>query len=164
VRELVLRADGVGGARFGAEADGVISYVTGLVGAPTADSGWIDAAGSPFGSCPGPRVRGVQWGQLQLFFGDKTSVSTVPEHFYSYSYGAFTGQPAAPEGLLTDTGFGLGSPLSSVRAAAPSVSVFDDPVFGAGFSITAGGLSGTLSDATDAGRVLVLYGGIGCGE
>jgi hypothetical protein len=164
VRELVLRPDGVGGARFGADAESVISYVTGLVGAPSADSGWVDALESPFGACSGPRVRGLQWGQLQLLFGDQTSVSSVPEHFFYFSYGAFTGQPVTPAGLHTEAGIALGSNLAQLRAAYPELTVFEDPIFGAGFVVTQGGLSGSLTDTTDAGAVLVLYGGIGCGE
>ncbi|MGD9703978.1 MAG: hypothetical protein AB7Q42_22135 [Acidimicrobiia bacterium] len=161
---LVLRADGLGGALFGAQADSVIAYINGVAGPPTADSGWVDALESPFGACSGPRVRGVQWGQLQLLFGDESSVSSAPGHFFSYRYGGFTGQPPAPEGLHTDVGLALGSPLAQIRDAYPSVTVFEDPLFGVGFTITQGGLSGTLTDATDDGQVQVLYGGIGCGE
>ena len=39
---LVLRDDGLGDARFGAEPESVISYVTSIIGRPTADSGWAD--------------------------------------------------------------------------------------------------------------------------
>ena len=58
----------------------------------------------------------------------------------------------------------LGSTLGQIRAAHPEVTVFEDPIFGAGFSISQGGISGTLTDGSDAGQVEVLYGGIGCGE
>lgn len=162
--ELVLLPVGVGTARFGAEAEGVISYISGIAGPPTADSGWIDALESPFGVCSGERVRGLQWGQLQLLFGDESSVSTVPGHFFSYRYGGFTDQPPVPAGLRTDAGLVLGSTLGQIRAAHPEVTVFEDQIFGAGFSISQGGISGTLTDSSDAGQVEVLYGGIGCGE
>ena len=151
-------------ARFGAEAEGVISYISGIAGPPTADSGWVDALESPFGVCSGERVRGLQWGQLQLLFGDESSVSSVPGHFFSYRYGGFTDQPPVPAGLRTDSGLVLGSTLAQIRAAHPEVTVFEDPIFGAGFSISQGGISGTLTDGSDAGQVEVLYGGIGCGE
>ena len=164
VRELVLLPDGVGGARFGAEAEGVISYISGIAGLPTMDSGWVDALESPFGACSSGRVRGVQWGQLQLLFGDESSVSTLPGHFFSYRYGGFTDQPPVPAALKTVAGFALGSTLGQIRTVYPDVTVFEDPIFGAGFSISQGGISGTLTDASDTGQVTVLYGGIGCGE
>jgi hypothetical protein len=162
--ELVLLPVGVGTARFAAEADGVVAYVSRYVGAPTADSGWIDALESPFGVCSGERVRGVQWGQLQLLFGDESSVSSAPGHFFSYRYGGFTDQPPVPAALRTDAGLMLGSTLAQIRAVHPEVTVFEDPIFGAGFAISQGGISGTLTDGSDAGQVKVLYGGIGCGE
>jgi len=164
VSELVLLPVGVGTARFGAAAEGVISYISGIAGPPTADSGWIDALESPFGACSGERVRGLQWGQLQLLFGDESSVSSVPGHFFSYRYGGFTDQPPEPAGLRTDAGLVLGSTLAQLRAAHPEVTVFEDRIFGAGFSVSQGGISGTLTDLSDAGQVEVLYGGIGCGE
>jgi hypothetical protein len=162
--DLVLRQDGVGGARFGADAEQVISYITGIVGPPTVDSGWVDAVDSPFGPCSGPRVRGVEWGQLQMLFGDRTSVSSTPEHFFHYSYGSFTAPSVSPAGLTTDTGLGLRSTLGQFRAVYPDLTVFDDPFYGPGFSVVRGGFSGSLTDASDDGQVLVLYGGIGCGE
>ena len=162
--ELVLLPVGVGRARFGTEAEGVISYISGIAGPPTADSGWVDALESPFGACSGERVRGLQWGQLQLLFGDESSVSSVPGHFFSYRYGGFTDQPPVPPGLRTDSGLLLGSTLAQIRSAHPEVTVFEDAIFGAGFSISQGGISGTLTDSSDAGQVEVLYGGIGCGE
>ena len=161
---LVLRPDGVGGARFGADAEQVIAYVNGIAGPPTVDSGWVDAAASPFGPCAGPRVRGVEWGQLQLLFGDRTSVSSTPEHFFHYSYGSFTAPTVSPPGLTTATGLGLRSTLGQFRATYPELTVFDDPFYGPGFTVTPGGFSGSLTDATDEGQVLVLYGGVGCGE
>ena len=114
--ELVLLPVGVGTARFGAEADGVIAYISRYIGPPTADSGWIDALESPFGVCSGERVRGLQWGQLQLLFGDESSVSSTPGHFFSYRYGGFTDQPPVPAGLRTDSGLMLGSTLAQIRA------------------------------------------------
>ncbi len=124
--ELVLLPVGVGRARFGTEAEGVISYISGIAGPPTADSGWVDALESPFGACSGERVRGLQWGQLQLLFGDESSVSSVPGHFFSYRYGGFTDQPPVPAGLRTDSGLLLGSTLAQIRSAHPEVTVFED--------------------------------------
>lgn len=161
---LELRPDGLGRWDFGALADDVVDGVNGLLGAPTVDSGWLDSLDAPYGACPGPRVRVVRWGQLQLYFGDESEVSEQPGHFYHYSYGEFVGEPPAPEGLVTASNIGLGSTLADVRAAAPDAEVYDDPFYGAGFVVTPGGLSGTLSNATDIGRVTVLFGGIGCGE
>ena len=164
VGELVLRSVGIGEQTFGAPADDAVRYLTEQLGAPTVDSGWLDSADAPYGACPGPRVRVVQWGQLQLYFGDESEVSVEPGHFFYYSYGAFTGLPPAPEGLVTEAGIGIGSTLAEVRSAYPEAREYDDPLYGAGFIVTDGGISGTLTDATEIGRVTVLFGGIGCGE
>jgi hypothetical protein len=37
---LPLRYDGIGDVRFGADADGAVQVISGVLGAPTSDSGW----------------------------------------------------------------------------------------------------------------------------
>jgi hypothetical protein len=164
ISELVLRNDGVGGARFGAEVEGVVAYVSGLLGPATSDSGWVPADQSPYGVCPGNEARGVRWGQLQLLFSDATSVTSGTRHLFAYSYGAFVGEDPAPVGLHTEGIVGLGSTVAQLRAAHPETEVFEDPVIGSGFIVLDGGLSGTLSGAAEDSTINIIYGGIGCGE
>ena len=40
IQELLLRGDGIGLARFGAAPEGVIDYVTSILGGNTSDTGW----------------------------------------------------------------------------------------------------------------------------
>ena len=53
--ELVLRANGLGDAVFGADPDGVIAYVTSIIGPSTVDTGWVDPLS--VGACPGTEFR-----------------------------------------------------------------------------------------------------------
>ena len=59
---LTLTETGLGEVLFGADPDGVIAYVSSLLGAPTSDTGWVD----PFtiGPCIGTELRIVTWGVL----------------------------------------------------------------------------------------------------
>lgn len=65
--KLVVAADGLGDALFGAEPEQVISYVTAVIGPPSDDSGWIDA-NTDFPACPGNELRIVRWDDLRLLF------------------------------------------------------------------------------------------------
>lgn len=132
------------------------------LGEPTEDSGYVDAY-SAFGSCPGSRVRGVRWDDLLLLFGDESTIVDGRLHFFSWKYGPTSGSTAVPPGLKTDSGITLGSTVADLRRGHPSVQIFSDEIFGAGFEIERT-LSGTLSSTESSGRVTVLYGGITCGE
>lgn len=160
--DLLLQSGGIGAVRFGLDPEGVIAYVTKRLGEPTSDSGYVDSY-SAFGSCPGSRVRGVQWGDLLLLFGDESTVVDGRLHFFSWKYGPKSGATADPPGLKTETGITLGSTVADLRRLHSSVQIFSDEIFGAGFEIERT-LSGTLSSTERSGTVTVLYGGITCGE
>jgi hypothetical protein len=166
---------GLGPAGFGDAPAGTIAVVTAALGPPDHDSGWIDAF-SPYGTCPPPEVRGVEWGTspsgygaglLLLFSNGETGwASAGTEHFLSYVYAG--GNPA---GLVTDRGIGIGSTLAEVRAAYPGVVVAEDP-----FDPSAGTwrvdsnpaddgqLFGYATGQADGDVVTGIVGGIGCGE
>lgn len=160
--DLRLWSGGLGDVRFGVDPEGVISFIKKRLGPPDEDSGYVDSY-SEFGSCPGTRVRGVRWGDLLLLFGDESTVADGRLHFYSWKYGPATGATIDPPGLKTDAGIGLGSTVADLRRLYPSVQVFSDEIFGAGFEIERT-LSGTLSSIQASGTVTVIYGGITCGE
>lgn len=162
VEDLRLWSGGIGDVRFGVDPEGVISYMSRRLGEPTEDSGYIDSY-STFGSCPGSRVRGVRWGDLQLLFGDESTVVDGRLHFFSWKYGPKSRATPVPDGLRTESGITLGSTVADLRKAHPSVQIFSDEIFGAGFEIERT-LSGTLSSTERSGTITVLYGGITCGE
>lgn len=162
VDDLKLWSGGIGDVRFGVDPEGVVTYMTKRLGEPTGDSGYIDAY-SEFGSCPGSRVRGVRWGDLLLLFGDESTVVDGRLHFFSWKYGPMSSGALVPPNLRTEAGVTIGSTVSDLRRLHPSVEIFSDEIFGAGFEIERT-LSGTLSSTESSGRVTVLYGGIACGE
>ncbi|MGA0263335.1 MAG: hypothetical protein ACO3MH_07030 [Ilumatobacteraceae bacterium] len=159
--ELILRSNGLGSARFGVEPEGVISFVTSLLGRPDSDTGYIDSF-SEFGMCPGSEVRGVRWGDLLLLFGDDSDFGSGRRHFYQWQYGPQTSSPLRPNGPLTDGLIGLGSTVAEMRRVYPDVEIFADDVFGPGFELEPL-LWGTLTDDSEAGRVIALVGGTPCG-
>ena len=160
--ELFLRSDGLGSIRFGVEPDGVVDYVSSLLGDPDSDTGYVDSF-SEFGTCPGTEVRGVRWGDLLLVFGDESDFDSGRRHFYQWQFGPQTESPLRPNGPLTDGGIGLGVTVSEIRAVYPDVVIFDDEIFGPGFELEPL-LWGTLTDDAPTGRVIALVGGTPCGE
>jgi hypothetical protein len=163
IRELVLRFDGVGQAVFGADPDVVIEYVQSLLGAPTADTGWVDP--SSFALCPGNEVRRVDWGVLSLLFSDDTPVTFGRRHFFSWEYGREDQIGAEPQGLSTPGGTTLGSRVVDLRAEFPDVAVNpgeDNGVIPPNFYLN-DNFRGLLTGAADDDVVTVMFGGYGCG-
>ena len=160
---ITLRPDGVGDALFGAEPEGVIAYLRGLLGPPSTDSGWVSAVQR---TCPGTEVRNVTWGDLALLFGDQSNVSTLRRHFFAWSYGPPAGEVIAPFGLVTAAPalIGIGSTVSQLRAAYPSAVIFaGDELVGPWAKISEG-LVAYLTNTGPAGVVTSFVGGTGCGE
>jgi len=171
---LVLEADGLEAVDFGQGPSIVISTVTATLGAePDADTGWLDAFDNPYGTCPSPEVRGVEWGILVLLF---TSAETdfAPagtRHFFTYSYAPLPSKPGAgPHGLETSEGIGLGSTTKQVQDAyGDRVEIIEDEVFGPFFAVDLDfesdtALGGTLTSSNPTGKVASVLGGVGCGE
>ena len=164
--KLVLRGDSLGDVRFGVDAEGAISYVESLLGAPDSDSGYVDSA-SEFGLCPGEQVRGVRWGDLLLLFGDESEGASGRLHFYGWRFGPVGTSMPEPVGPATEGGITLGATVNEVLRAHPNADVYSDDVFGAGFDIDAGArglVSGSLYDDSPNGVTLALFGGVTCGE
>jgi hypothetical protein len=158
---LVLSGDGIGSAEFGADPDGVVSYIASFLGEPTNDSGWIDPL--EVGACPGSEIRFVEWGVLTVVFGDVSNVVSGRRHFFSYTYGLGGEVGAPPVGLTTERGVTLGSRVIDVVAAYPGVTLnpedeFSDPSF-----YVNDNLRGSLTGVEDDAIVTVIFGGVGCG-
>ncbi len=99
--DFSLETDGLGAVSFGADPDGVITFVTSFLGGATADTGWVD----PFtiGACGGTQLRQVTWGDLQLEFGDVSNIAEGRPHFYAYYYGKEGSSTASPAGSRPPT-------------------------------------------------------------
>jgi hypothetical protein len=162
VQELVLSGTGIGAAEFGADPDGVVSYIGSFLGKPTSDSGWIDPAS--VGGCPGTELRLVDWGALTLLFGDVSQVVQGRRHFSSYTYGVDGEVGAAPAGLTTERGITVGSRVVDLKAAYPGVKLNPQDDFTAPSFYVDDNLTGFLTGITDDSTVTVIRGGIGCGE
>jgi len=164
VKGLEISGDGLGGALFGAEADGVVAYVSSILGDPTNDSGWEDplAIGA---ACTGTTVRFVDWNDLQLFFTDDSPAAQGLRHFAAFNYGpAVDGAVLNPNGLVTDNGVGVGTTVEFLRASYPKVQISPgDDIGGPSFFISEG-LSGFLSGTSSSDVIISFVGGYGCGE
>ncbi|MEO7370259.1 MAG: hypothetical protein ABIZ69_05315 [Ilumatobacteraceae bacterium] len=159
----MLRPNGLGDAAFGADPDGVIAYVSSIIGQPTVDTGWIDPLS--VGACPGTEIRSLSWGDLTLQFGDSSSVTTGRRHFFSYVYGpSFIEGQLSPAGLKTDAGIGIGATVAELTGTYPSAVISPgDELGGPNFFINEG-LAGFLTGVTPADTVRSVLGGQGCGE
>lgn len=168
IQELLLRGDGLGSARFGAEPQGVIDYVTSILGGNTADTGWVDPftfADCGFGGLA-TVARRVDWGVLSLLFSDASQYATERRHFIGYEYGRVGQIGDDPQGLRTPGGVTLGSRVVDLLAEFPDASINpgeDDLGFPDNFYVS-DVFYGLLTGTTTEDVVTVMFGGNGCGE
>ncbi|MDW3213763.1 MAG: hypothetical protein R8G01_07200 [Ilumatobacteraceae bacterium] len=163
VQELLLRGDGIGSARFGAAPEGVIEYVTSILGGNTGDTGWVDPL--TFAVCDGTVARRVDWGVLSLLFSDLSDVADGRRHFMGYEYGRDGQVGDEPIGLRTAGGTTLGSRVVDLLADFPDASVnpgeadIDIPD---NFYVS-NNFYGLLTGTDPEDVVTVIFGGFGCG-
>ena len=164
VQELVLSGDGLGSAVFGAEAEGVIDYVTSILGGNTADTGWV--APDSFAVCDGTIARRVDWGTVSLLFTDLSEIADGRRHFIGYEYGRVGEIGDEPVGLRTPGGITLGSRVVDLLAEFPDAAVNEgDPQVGIPDNFYVSNVFyGLLTGTTADDYVTVLFGGYGCGE
>jgi hypothetical protein len=164
VQELLLRGDGLGSAKFGAAPDGVIDYVTSILGGNTADTGWVDP--STFAACEGTVARRVDWGVLSLLFSDFSIVAEGRRHFMGYEYGRVGVIGDEPVGLRTPGGTTLGTRVVDLLADFPEASVNageNDVDIPPNFYVS-DNFYGLLTGIDPEDVVTVVFGGPGCGE
>jgi len=181
---VVLRADGLGVAAFGATEGDALRALRRRLG-PTEERGsWSGA--TPFGTCPGP-VRAVRWGRLYVLF---TSGPTRygPDgrwHLFAWQVDAvqrtkvdpqYAGPapPTEPPPLRgyspkTAAGVGFGSTVAELRAAyGGRVRItFGEPGMIHQFTVRRGAtieLFGSLTGGTQGSTVTGLAAGAVCGE
>lgn len=164
VQELVLSGDGLGGAVFGAEPQGVIDYVSSILGGNTADTGWVPP--DTFAVCDGTEARRVDWGTLSLLFTDLSPIANGRRHFIGYEYGRVGQIDEEPVGLRTEGGVTRGSRVIDLLAEFPDAAINEgepDSGFPDGFYVS-DVFYGLLTGTTAEDYVTVLFGGYGCFE
>jgi hypothetical protein len=168
VQELILRGDGLGSAKFGAGPEGVIEYVTSVLGGNTGDTGWVDPF--TFADCgaggAATRARRVDWGVLSLLFSDASDYAFERDHFMGYEYGRVGQIGDEPAGLHTTGNVGLGSRVIDLLAEFPEVAVNEgDEEVGIPTNFYVSDyFYGLLTGIADDDVVTVIFGGYGCGE
>ncbi|MGA1439603.1 MAG: hypothetical protein ACO4CU_07225 [Ilumatobacteraceae bacterium] len=168
VRELVLFGDGLGAARFGAEAEGVIGYLTSVLGGTTGDTGWVDPFS--FADCgaggAATIARRVDWGVLSLLFSDGSNYANGRRHFIGYEYGRVGQVGDEPQGLRTPGGVTLGSRVVDLAAEFGDVRINEgDPEIDIPDNFYVSDVFYGLLTGTDVDDVVtVIFGGYGCGE
>jgi hypothetical protein len=158
--DFVLGTNGLGSVSFGADPDGVITFVTSFLGGATADTGWVD----PFtiGACGGTQLRQVSWNDLQLEFGDVSNVAEGRPHFYAYYYGKEGSPTATPGGLATAEGITIGSTVAELLQAYPGILLRSGDEFTNDSFFVNDNLTGRLSGLADPDLVEMVIGGIPC--
>jgi hypothetical protein len=160
---LILHPEGIGEVTFGTDPEIVISYVAGLLGSPTADTGWVEIE-SELLLCEREGFRQVEWGVLRLEFGDLILDEIDQMQFIGWDYGLDGRLGEPPEGIITELGVGLGARVDELLAAYPTTRLFEGeegnypPSF-----IGAGGLEGFTTGTGSSDVVTVLKGGTRCG-
>lgn len=164
VQELVLTGEGLGSAVFGADPEGVIDYVSSILGSDTADTGWVDP--DSFAVCDGTVARRVDWGTLSLLFTDLSPIANGRRHFIGYEYGRVGEIGDDPVGLRTPGGITLGSRVVDLLAEFPdaAVNTGDSSVGIPDNFYVSNVFYGLLTGTTAEDYVTVLFGGYGCGE
>lgn len=159
---LVLLADGIGPVMFGADADGVVDYMTSFLGPPTHDTDWVD----PFeiGLCPGTELRLVSWGVLTITLGDESDIASARRHFVAYSYGIDGEVGLEPVGLESEEGVTIGSSVSDLVAAYPDALLIEEDDFAGPSFVIDESRYGYVTGLGDDDLVTVILGGQGCGE
>ena len=151
-----LRFDGLGDLRFGVDPEDAISYLSGILGNPTADSKWVNAGDI---GCEGDQARTVFFDDLRLTFGDESDISTGRRHFFTWSFGPPAGFAPKPEGLATQQGVTIGTSVADILKAYPAarLSGGDDPS-----AELSEGLLVQLTSISPTGVVTQLVGGTPC--
>ena len=169
---LTLEDDGIGGVPFGTDPATTIAYAESVLGPAKNDTGWVDSF-SKYGTCPGPVVRGVEWGGEDSGFGfvllfTEAPTSYLPvggQHLFGYYY---FGDPA---GLVTVAGITVGSTLGDAQASHPGSTADEHPlVVGSALwtldvDVDDDAVLWGFADGLGAGDLLTsINGGSTCGE
>jgi hypothetical protein len=161
VAPIVLQKDGLGIVSFGATPEATIATVSKVLGIPTKDTGMVPSF-SAYGTCPGEQIRGVEWNNFYVLFGDTVFGKNA---FFQYGY---TDTKDAPHvaALTTGKGLTLGMHTEELKTLYPEATIGDWLPGQKGFTLDKDGsgtgkyLGGTLIDD----KVYWIAGGELCGE
>ena len=153
---MPLRFDGLGDLRFGVDPEDAITYLSNILGKPTADSKWVNAADI---GCKGSEARTVFWDDLRLTFGDESDISTGRRHFFAWSFGPPAGFAPKPAGMATLLGVTIGTSVADIIKADPSAHLSGGDDASAQLSE---GLVVYLTNTTPTGVVTELLVGTQC--
>jgi len=154
---IVLRGDGLGVVDLGATPAVAIAAVSAALGDPSSDTGWQSSSGS-YGTCPGERIRGVEWDHLVLLFTDGDTAYGHGEHLFTWR---LTGAPPA---LGTAKGLGYKATVADAEELYPGdveVTEPDEPFPG---FVTIRLDGGTITGYLDGDVITNLEAGTGCSE
>ncbi len=136
------------GAAIGAEAEGAIAKLTGVLGAPDVDTGWD--VGCPLNSATVKDERQLTWGHLHAYFTRPSE--TAAGAFSGYGYVLLEGEELplgdAIRRITLPNGVSLGAAIGDV-AKAIGAKVVANPTFGwmsvatSGVEFTADGKANT---------------------
>ncbi len=115
---LLLESDGLGGLKFGATQEDVLTTLSRVIGTSTKDTGWT-SSNSEYGSCPGKEIRVIEWNRLRVFLGD-TKYGT--KTFFQFEYTDRDTKNPVPV-ITTSEGITLGSTKAEVQKAYPNVKI-----------------------------------------
>lgn len=160
-QKLVLEQDGLDAINFGAAPEETIAAISAVLGTPTKDTGVVESF-SKYGTCPGDTVRGVEWKNFYVLFGD-----TVwgKNKFYGYGYTDIRdAEHISP--LYTAKGVTIGMSAAEMKEKYPKATIGEWLPGQKAFTLERGAshdgrfLAGTLIDD----KIYFLSGGIMCGE
>ena len=158
---IVLRHDGLAAVIFGATEEEVVSTLTTSLGTPTKDTGWIDSF-SPYGNCPGEKIRGIEWGSLHVLVGDTPQYGT--KTFFGFEYVDRTGSETPL--LFTERGITLGATREAIEKAYPDATFGEWLPGQTGTTFVRGG-SGSgqyLGGTIENDKLFWIGGGVLCAE
>jgi hypothetical protein len=151
-----LSENGLGVVAFGSSTQEVVAKLSSLYGTSTKDTGLIDSF-SVYGTCPGQKIRVVEWNMLRTFFGDTLYGK---QKFFGYEYANATNTLPA---LTTRQGLTVGVSEDLLHRLYPGVKVVTDHNDINRFDIQVSA-SSTISGTIENGKVAYLAGGIQCGD
>jgi hypothetical protein len=171
---VILGGDGIGAFVFGADPDQVLAGLTLRWGPPDSDSGWVAAASSPYGPCPGTVVRGIDWRGFTVLFSDGATPRGTAgiRHFFTWEYRVDDPARPAPDPggnrppLRTANGVSVGATVEALRRAyGDRLELFDEAPAGPRFGVqtSGGGLYGSLTSLEASGIARSIVSGGGCG-
>ena len=151
---------------FGYDDEDAIAAVAAVLGSPDVDTGWIDSF-SVYGTCPGPVVRGVEWGGFTMLFtqADTDFWSGGVPHFFAYYH------TSTPPSLQTTEGLAIGMTLADLEAiyGGPDLITAEADLI-PGFTFWSydqamwTGMWGYADGLEATSPISSINGGLGCGE